>query len=35
MAKVITPATKDKYYSPVTYSQFCLDANLDSLDDFI
>lgn len=35
MAKVITPKSGDKYYSPVTYSQFCLDSNNEGLDTFI
>lgn len=35
MAKVITPKSGDKYYSPVTYSQFCLSSSNEGLDTFI
>ena len=35
MAKVITSKEGNKYYSPVTYTQFCLNSNNESLDSFI
>lgn len=35
MAKVITPKKENKYYSPVTYTQFCLNSNGETLDSFI
>ena len=35
MAKVITSKEGKKYYSPVTYTQFCLNSNSETLDSFI
>lgn len=35
MAKVITSKEGNKYYSPVTYTQFCLNSNSETLDSFI
>lgn len=35
MAKVITSKEGNKYYSPVTYTQFCLNSNNETLDSFI